>query len=419
MQFENVTCPHCGILCDDVVIEVNDSVIKPLNVNHPHCSKAYADASVEKGEAFSPMVDGKETSLDHAVEIAAALLKSASQPLVSGLIADVQACREAVALTEKVNGVIDHANGTLIRPNIAVMQRIGKVKTTLAEVRNRADNVLIFGSEIFNQFPRLLERVLLPKETLGPESTINKTITVIDSLNEASQQDINHPNVNHIRLESPSLDTAIQTLQRIVHGNLDHSEHHDSATTTLIDIYKTILDSNYTTFVWSTSLLDSNYAEQTIQTITETLKSLMKDHRCVGLPLGGSKGEITASQVVTWQTGVPLPVSFATGVPVHEPLLYNGKTMLENNEADCLVWVATYSPDNVVPETDIPTIVIGHPKMQANKQASVFIPVGIPGVDRRGLVCRADSVATLPLRKIRDIELPNADTVLHKITQML
>ena len=50
----------------------------------------------------------------------------------------------------------------------------------------------------------------------------------------------------------------------------------------------------------------------------------MKTIRCVGLPLGGSKAEITASQVATWQTGVPLPVSFTQGTPVHNPVLYDG-----------------------------------------------------------------------------------------------
>jgi formylmethanofuran dehydrogenase subunit B len=57
----------------------------------------------------------------------------------------VQASRAAVALTEKTGAVIDHANSTTMRPNVAVMQRLGKVKTTLSEARNRADNVIIFS----------------------------------------------------------------------------------------------------------------------------------------------------------------------------------------------------------------------------------------------------------------------------------
>ncbi len=419
MQFENVTCPHCGILCDDISIEVNGYTVKPITPLPDHCNKAYENASISNGNIPTPMVNGKPATFDEAIKKASELLSSASQPLVSGLIADVQSCREAVALTDKIHGVIDHANGTNMRPNIAVMQRHGKVKTTLAEARNRADNIIIFGSEILNRFPRFLDRILSPKETLGNNSAVNKTITIIDSQAEAQAHPFTQNNIHYLRIDAPSLDTIIQHLQRVVHTHPEQSDEHDSATQALINLYQTILDSKYTAIVWNTSLLNQKTAEHTIQSLTTTMKSIMKTHRCVGLPLGGSKGEITANQVTTWQTGVPLPVSFATGVPVHEPFLNNGAKMLRNNETDCLLWISTYSPDDIPPETDTPTIVIGHPKMSHNKNIKVFIPVGVPGIDTRGLACRTDSVATLPLQKIRSIELPAAQEVLLKITGML
>ena len=419
MQFENVTCPHCGILCDDLSIDVNDSVVKPINELPAYCHKAYENASLNSSVLPSPEIDGKQVSLDDAIKKASALLSASSQPLVSGLIADVQSCREAVALTDKIHGVIDHANGTTMRPNIAIMQRHGKVKTTLAEARNRADNIIIFGSEVLNRFPRFLERVLLPKETLGSNNATNKTITIIDSQAETQAQTFNQKNISYMQLDAPSLDHIIQTLQRIVHTNPEQNDQHDSTTQALINLYQTILNSKYSAIVWNTGLLDRNVAEQTVQALTMTIKAIMKTHRCVGLPLGGSKGEITASQVTTWQTGVPLPVSFTSGVPVHEPLLYNGATMIENKEADCLVWLSTYNPDDTPPSTEIPTIVIGHPNMALDKNTAVFIPVGVPGIDTRGLACRTDSVATLPLQKIRNVDLPTAHEVLFKITGQL
>jgi formylmethanofuran dehydrogenase subunit B len=56
--------------------------------------------------------------------------------------------------------------------------------------------------------------------------------------------------------------------------------------------------------------------------------------------------------------------------------------------------------------------------MQCDNVA-VFIPVGVPGIDTRGLACRTDSVATLPLKKIRNIDLPSASDVIEKITQQI
>ena len=51
----------------------------------------------------------------------------------------------------------------------------------------------------------------------------------------------------------------------------------------------------------------------------------MKKIRCVSaIPMSGSKAEVTANHVVTWQTGVPLPVSFTQGAPIHDPVIYDG-----------------------------------------------------------------------------------------------
>jgi formylmethanofuran dehydrogenase subunit B len=420
MQFEHVTCPHCGILCDDLTIEVNESSLKPLNVDHPQCTRGFTEASFDSANPPSAKIHGKDVSLDEAINKAVEILQSSTQPLVSGLIADVQACREAVALTEKIGGVLDHANGEFIRANIAVLQRMGKVKTTLAEARNRADHIIIFGAEMLDRFPRLYERVLSPDKTLGTKNTINKTITIIDSqAQQDASKSIDQSKINYLRLDSPSLESIVQTLQSIIQSPEQDLIEESDVYKTLKGVYQKILDSQYTTILWNTGLFDTELAEQTVQAITLSIKTLMKDIRCVGLPLGGSKGEITASQVVTWQTGVPLPVAFMSGTPVHDPVLYDGSAMLENNEVDSLTWLSTYSADDIPPESDIPTIVLGHPHMKVSQQTAVFIPVGVPGIDHRGLACRTDSVATLPLQKIRNSDLPVASDVLNKISEML
>ena len=144
----------------------------------------------------------------------------------------------------------------------------------------------------------------------------------------------------------------------------------------------------------------------------------MNKVRCVALPLGGSKAEITASQVTTWQTGVPLPVLFTQGTPIHNPVLYDGMSMLQNQETDCLLWIATYSADDIPPKHTGSTIVLGHPNMKC-ASTDVYLPVGVPGIDHRGLACRTDNVATLPLRIIRDSQLPAASDLLNKLIELL
>lgn len=418
MQFTNVTCPHCGLLCDDLSVQVDDGQVDLSSPLNDHCSSAFQDACLTNKHP-SPTISGKTATLEQAISKAAEILTQASLPIVNGLIADVQACRAAVALTEKVSGVIDHANGKNIRPNVAVMQRMGKVKTTLAEARNRADNIIIFGSAVLDRFPRLVDRILQPEQSLGSDQTLHKTITILDVKGTQPSAQINkHSSINHIQLQLDSLDSVIQSFQNIVQNSSVTNTDTSETDKVLIRLRDQIYEKNYSVIIWSTSLLAPDAAEHSIQSITHAIKNMMTEVRCVGMPLGGSKGEITASQVVTWQTGVPLPVAFMSGVPQHDPTLYDGAHMIAQQEVDAMLWLSTYRPTDTPPECSIPTVVIGHPNMQC-EHADVFIPVGIPGIDTRGLACRTDSVATLPLLKIRDIALPHASDVIEKINQKI
>jgi len=389
MQFKNVTCPHCGLLCDDLTVDISDLSVQLTEKNHP-CSAAFANASLTSTSILSPQIKNHDATQEQALEKAAELLRSANLPLVSGLIVDVQANREALALSEKIKGVIDHTNGQSIRNSLAVTQRIGDVKTTLSEVRNRADCIVIFGSNVLAKFPRFLERVLSPEKTLnekilGNKNATHKKIFILDVSNDGTTHCETDGNISHIKLNYPVLESLVYRFQEVVtrpkeyfiEHNSETDPEHDEDTQQLFKILETITNSQYTTIVWSTSNFNSVSAEHTVQALTESVKTLMKKVRCVALPLGGSKGEVTANHVATWQTGVPLPVSFTQGSPAHNSVLNDGDTLLKNAEADCLLWIASFSPDDIPPIFNLPTIVLGHPNMKT-EDVDVFLPVGIP-----------------------------------------
>jgi formylmethanofuran dehydrogenase subunit B len=418
MQFDDITCPHCGLLCDDLSIEVNHLSLQVLNTQQPKCTGAYADASIT-GEIPKPSIEGQTVSLADAVGKAADILRSSAQPLVYGLITDIQGNREAVALTEKISGVLDHINGTSMRSSTSVMQRIGEVKTTLAEVKNRADFVIIIGNELLASFPRLVERILTPKKTLGVEGSLNKKIIILDVAPTAQRSPHKeYQNIECIDLAADSLESVIHSFQGIVmhNGKIDES---DETSKTLDLIKQQILSSHYTTLVWTSSSFQASSAEYTVQSLAQIIKHLTKEVRCVGLPLGGSKAEVSANQVVTWQTGSSLPVAFMGDAPTHDPVINSGKAMLANGDIDSMLWIGTYQSEDTPPETKVPTIVLGHPNMHCSQTPAVFIPVGVPGIDHRGLACRTDNVATLPLKAIRSSGLPAASDVLRQITQLI
>ncbi|MGI9227621.1 MAG: hypothetical protein ACR2PU_02400, partial [Gammaproteobacteria bacterium] len=264
MQFENVTCPHCGLLCDDLTVQVDDLSLQVLNPKFSHCESAFADASLEKSALPTPLIDGKPASIEEALNKAAEILRTSSQPLINGLIADVQTCRDAIALTEKVGGVIDHANGTRMRGSTAIMQRIGEVKATLAEVRNRADCVVIFGSGVLRRFPRLFERILRPTKSLGNENTRNKKIYLLELANNVSAETNKENNVTTLSLNYSLLESLVYRFQEIITRPQESIKNIDKDTQILIDLQKTILESNYTTFVWSAAEFNLESSEHTV-----------------------------------------------------------------------------------------------------------------------------------------------------------
>jgi len=103
----NATCTFCGCVCDDIelhadqvrIVEAKRACVlgKAWFLNHT-AERAYPDA----------LVDGRETTVDEAIAVAAELLDRADLPLVYGMSnITCEAQREAVALAERLGGVVD------------------------------------------------------------------------------------------------------------------------------------------------------------------------------------------------------------------------------------------------------------------------------------------------------------------------
>ena len=58
---------------------------------------------------------------------------------------------------------------------------------------------------------------------------------------------------------------------------------------------------------------------------------------------------------------------------------------------------------------------IGHPNSTFTNQPDIFIPVGIPGIDYEGIMFRTDNVVSVALKDVRNISLPNSQSILDKL----
>ncbi|HEX2460989.1 MAG TPA: hypothetical protein VHJ58_12655 [Vicinamibacterales bacterium] len=104
---KHATCTFCGCVCDDIELHADgDRIVKAKNA----CSLGDAWFRNHTAEHLYPdaLIDGEPATLGVAIEAAAEFLYAADMPLVYGLSnITCEAQREAVALAERVGGVVD------------------------------------------------------------------------------------------------------------------------------------------------------------------------------------------------------------------------------------------------------------------------------------------------------------------------
>ena len=170
--FENVVNPFCGTLCDDLVVERTEAGLKVVKNG---CGQSIAGFE-RKLPPASPAVNGKDVALPAAVKEAARLIGKAKLPLFGGLATDVGGMRAAMALAERAGGIVDHALSEAQYRNFKILQTTGWMTTTLTETRNRADLIVIAGSDIHRLHPRFFERIVSPPDSMFDVTAPKRTV---------------------------------------------------------------------------------------------------------------------------------------------------------------------------------------------------------------------------------------------------
>lgn len=416
---ETVTCPFCGLLCDDLAVERSSS--GNLKVLKNGCAKSVIFFE-RPLQTPSPRVAGKEASLAEAVAAASAIMAAARQPLIAGLGTDVYGMRAAMNLAESANATLDHMNSNGFMRNIQVVQNSGWMITTLTEVRNRVDLLVVVGTDIVSVFPRFFEREVWNQETMFGQDTSKREVVYLGGRNIDTSAGVapdgRQPEVLPCDLER--LPDVTAALRALVSGKKLHAtEVAGIAVADLERLAQRLHASKYSVVAWAAAPLNFPHAELTVQNITELVKTLNQTTRSSGLPLGGIEGDMNANQVCTWISGYPMRTSYARSYPEHDPYHFSTDRLLASGEADALFWVSSFNPERTPPVTDIPTVVFGHAHMKLEREPEVFIPVGMPGADHKGIMFRTDNVVSLPLQQLRQSALPTLAEVLGAIEQAL
>jgi formylmethanofuran dehydrogenase subunit B len=417
-EITEVPSPFCGIGTDDLTIRVDGVLLKVIEkgcaVNTPAFEQPITDISAR--------VAGQEVSLEVAVARAAELLKDTRLPLIGGCATDVNGMRGLLALADRSGAVVDNMNFTGARNNFLALQDSGWMNTTLAEVKNRCDLLLVVGTDLEGFAPRFFERYLWNKESMFLDDTSEREVIYLGRApsGEASTSP-KGKKAQVFPCAIEDLAEVVAVLRALVKKQpIRATSVAGIAVTDLQLIADKLKAATYGVVTWAAGALTYSQAELTVQTLSETIKDLNNQNtRCSGLPLAGKEGDQTANQVCGWTTGYPARTRFSRGYPEYDPFLNETKTLLDNGEVDALVWVQAFNVNAVPPVTDLPTIVVGRSGMTFTKEPDVYIPVGTPGIDHAGHAYRMDNVVAIRLKKLRDSGLPSTAQVLNAIEQAL
>lgn len=403
-------CPFCGLLCDDLVVATG--TVPQVNANG--CARSRALFSAAASSNVVPSIDGASVALEHAIARAAEIVADARQPVFLSAGTDVAGMRALLELAERAGGIVDHVNSDAVLRNLLVLQDTGWVSTTLTEVRNRCDLLVVAGSDISSRFPRLFERCLDNRDSLFDIGEREILFLGTPPAGFASSH-----RVSVLEVSPRRLGELFAGLRCILAGRrLRAREIAGVSPDRLAALLARMQAARYGVLTWAAADLNFPHAELAVQSMCELVQEINGKSRFAVLPLGGNQGDLTTTQATTWQTGYPLRVSFGSGAPEFDPLHHNARRLLEHGEADALLFVSAFDPDYAPPATHVPSVVLGRPG-NAPVRASVYIPVATPGLHHAGHLFRTDNVVAIRLRQVGASPWPSAASALSRILEQL
>jgi formylmethanofuran dehydrogenase subunit B len=387
----SIACPFCGLVCDDVVVDGD-------RIDTHGCAKGAAGFARRPATTVH-RVAGQPATLAQAAAAAASLLGAARLPLVTGPGADLAGIRALLALADRLGAVVDRWQSSPQLANLAVVQRAGALATTFGEVANRADVVLLLGRDPAREQPRFFERLLRNRAPLyrsapwvtflGPDAAAPGDPAVSERIAVAAER----------MLDALSVLAVLLGARRVAaDAALPYAA--------LVALAERLQGARYGAIVWDAAAFPAAEREPIATLVLQMLREATLKTRCVGLPLGGADNAQGAAQAMLWQAGWPGRLSFAGGVPAHDPWLYDAERLIAAGEADALLWVAAAAP-LAPPAAAPPTVALVAADAVLPTAPAVEIRVGVSGVDHAGTIMRADTVVALPLAASRPSALPS------------
>lgn len=405
MQYTDIVCPFCGCLCDDIEVSIYDGHITEVKNACAISRSKFLNHS--KNRIYTPTIGRKEETLEKSVKKAVKILTEAKRPLIYGLSStECGAIGKAVEIAEYVGGVLDNTSSVCHGPTILALQQVGESKTTLGEVKNRADLVIFWGSNPSEAHLRHITRYsVTPKGKYIKEGKKDRKIVVVDvrETRTASMAD------KFIKI-APNTDfELLLTLRALIRGeDIQVNEVSGVPIKEIKELAEEMKNSKFGVVFFGLGLTQSEGRHMNIDAAVGLVSELNRKTKFVLTPMRGHYNVAGANMVSTWQTGYPYAIDFSAGYPRYNPGEYTAVDLLSLEEVDAALIiasdpVATFPSEAAKHLKNIPVITLDQKTTPTTMLSKVVIPVATAGIEVVGTAYRMDGV---PINLSKIIEPP-------------
>ena len=409
LTHKNVVCPFCSLHCDDLEINVHDNKLSVKNKVPKSCSLKFEQLNLPRFREILARVRGKPCETKKAYQYSRQLIKKSKETIFLNSSVDVNITRESLSAASKVNGIIDHINSNVFLKNISIYQRRGYMATSLTEIKNKSDAIIVFSNNLFKTYPRLMRKYLATNDSFSINPKIKKIYVIGKKANNQKDCDIRDKRITYIDFNNKNIPELLSSFA--------NRKNTSSISNKIFNnLLASIDDCKYLSILWATSEFnDFKECDEIIYNISAYVVALNKTMRAACLSLAGNDGDVSFSQTLGWMSGFPSRIKFTGSFFEYDKDSHNAEQLINSGNADLVLYLNSLSEKKLILNKKNKNIVVGRPCTKYNIEPDVFIPCGIPGIDFKGHIFRTDNVVSLPLSSLRQSNGNSVQQVLREI----
>jgi len=424
-------CSGCSLLCDDIIVKIDGLFIGEV-IGACLKGKERFDQVSAQNRITSPMIRKNDELINASWEEALAktveIIKNSSAPLLYGFSnVTCEAQRAGMDLAREINGFID-SNASICQGKILNKSKSQGINlTTITEIINKVDLIILWGANPAETIPRLLNKVLFSRGKFRMTGREIKTLVIIDPVKTAS---FNVMGVRDLALIiEPDKDIELIQMLKEECCNADSIPSGGVAGVDKNDLKRLLLHltgAENGVIILGQGVIQPHMDYDLIEELLD-LVQLINTRQVKGrislLLLGGHFNMAGFDHVALSSYGVSGKLQFEKRKLVKSEDTIISKINKEN--FDCSIIVGT-DPISHLPHSlssklaKKPLLLIDNHNSATSRIADVVLPTAITGIESSGLAYRIDQVP-VELKKILNPpnSIPSDEELLNQLIKIL